>query len=841
MDQSLFISMPYISGVAITHPEPLSRYLPQIPDGVISTWLNKNISKGSWILDPFGASPRLTVEAARAGFRLLVTANNPIARFLLEMVSNPPKADDLKSALAELAASYKADERMEPHIRSLYNTRCARCGQIVSADAFIWEHGNPTPFLRIYTCPYCGDSGEHACTPYDAELASQFSSGGLHKARALERVVASSDQDRIHVEQALSVYMPRALYALITIINKIEGLNISSIGQKHLAVLLLNAFDQGNAMWRDPGSRERRRQLTIPRHFRENNIWLALEQGIDLWCSGDNPETDPIVPITTWPEVPPVSGGICVYEGRLVSIADSFSSVNIKAVCAAIPRPNQAFWTLSALWAGWLWGREAVGSFKGVLHRQRYDWGWHTSALSSVFKQLVNLLDPSISILGLISEAEPGFIASVLVAAEIAGCGIQGIAVLPEEDQAQIVWRCKNNTEITQNDASLIESGVISARIYLESRGEPASYLNTISAAFLNIIQLLPSRIDQTIGEKKSISETHIKISDQSAQNEPTPSLVYSKVYNSAREALSYRSGFLRFNLQDLSKVESSAKNQVIQDTFLSPNIEKANTDEDESVETELLTSEGELLSEKERPTRSSDISESTLLWLRETENVNHLCTTDRYELTLMDYLITHSGSSIEEVNMMMCEKFPGLYTPDPEFIRICLESYGEKTPIDENRWQIRQEDKPNVRIIDIGGAHRYIHQIAKRLGILYTDHRSNGIITSISWMDDIGDFDYYFFPMITATVGEIVLFSEQRPSKGFIVIPGSRANLVIYKLQRDPRLSKAFNPAQGNWRFLKFRHLKSLAENPLLNRDNLDQLLILDPLTYSTPQLRLI
>ena len=59
------------------------------------------------------------------------------------------------------------------------------------------------------------------------ELSSQFSSSGLHKARALERVVASTDQDRIHVEQALSVYIPRALYALITIINKIEGLNIS--------------------------------------------------------------------------------------------------------------------------------------------------------------------------------------------------------------------------------------------------------------------------------------------------------------------------------------------------------------------------------------------------------------------------------------------------------------------------------------------------------------------------------------------------------------------------------------------------------------------------------------
>ena len=45
---------------------------------------------GSWVLDPFGFSPRLALEAARAGYRVLVTVNNPITRFLLEMSARPP-------------------------------------------------------------------------------------------------------------------------------------------------------------------------------------------------------------------------------------------------------------------------------------------------------------------------------------------------------------------------------------------------------------------------------------------------------------------------------------------------------------------------------------------------------------------------------------------------------------------------------------------------------------------------------------------------------------------------------------------------------------------------------
>jgi hypothetical protein len=840
MDQRVFATLPYIPGVVPKKTELLSRYLPPIPDGVISTWLIKNVPPGSLILDPFGASPRLAVEAARAGFRVLVTSNNPITRFLLEVACVPPKPEDLQSALAELAASYKAEERIEPHIRSLYNTHCARCGQIVSADAFIWEHGNSSPSIRIYTCPFCGDSGEHPCTIFDSERMKQFSSSGLHKARALERVVTSTDQDRIHVEQALSVYLPRALYALITIVNKIEGLNIPSTGQKYLAALLLHAFDQANAMWRVPSSRERRRQLTIPRHFRENNIWVSLEQGIDILSNDSSKDISSNVPISIWPELPQEDGGICVYEGRLVSIIDSLPGLNIKSVCAAIPRPNQAFWTLSALWAGWLWGREAVGSFKSVLHRQRYDWAWHTTALASVFKQLSNILEPTTSILGLLGEAEPGFIASTLVAAGFAGCDLQGVAIRDEEDQTQIVWKCKTAVEPPQVWTSLSESGIESARTYLESRGEPASYLNTISAAFISIIQSWVSGNEKQIMEKEGATGMQSKSSDSANQSEPSPSLTYSRIYNTAREALSYRSGFLRYNLQDLSPIEPMAKPEVIQNSLFSLELGKIDIEEDESPNISIPTNEVEPALEKERPTRSSDVSESVLLWLRTTDNSNHMSISDGYEINLLSFLKSHPGSTIEDIDIMLCEKYKGLYTPDAEFIRICLDSYGEKDPNDNDRWHLRPEDEPGVRQRDLENARNNIRQIGVRLGLSTIDHQADNI-SSISWDDSKGQFDLWFFPIVTANIGEIIFFNELLPGKGFVVIPGSRANLIIYKLRRDPRLNKAFTPSMDNWHFLKFRHLRSLAENPLLNLENLDQLLFLDPLTYSTLQLRLI
>ena len=63
-------------------PGPLARFMPPLEDGVISAWLPAyaHAPAGSWVLDPFGFSPRLALEAARAGYRVLVTVNNPITR-----------------------------------------------------------------------------------------------------------------------------------------------------------------------------------------------------------------------------------------------------------------------------------------------------------------------------------------------------------------------------------------------------------------------------------------------------------------------------------------------------------------------------------------------------------------------------------------------------------------------------------------------------------------------------------------------------------------------------------------------------------------------------------------
>ena len=138
----------YIPGLKPAETGPLSRFLPALEEGVIAHWLPTHASPGAWLLDPFGFSPRLALEAARAGYRVLVTVNNPITRFLLEIAATPPAESDFKAALAELEIAKKGDERLGAHLQSLYVTPCEKCGRDNQAESFLWRKGEDSPYAR---------------------------------------------------------------------------------------------------------------------------------------------------------------------------------------------------------------------------------------------------------------------------------------------------------------------------------------------------------------------------------------------------------------------------------------------------------------------------------------------------------------------------------------------------------------------------------------------------------------------------------------------------------------------------------------------------------------------
>jgi len=762
----LLPSVAYSPGYPSAITGPLARFLPQIPLRVISPWLQAHIAPGSLILDPFGSSPRLVVEAAQAGYRVLVAANNPVTRFLIELSCANATDEQLRATLAELASMRKGSDRIEPLIRSLYATKCEKCGEEIEAHTFLWERGANVPYGKLYTCPSCGDAETRPVNEQDIARAAQFAADKLHRARALERVTSINDPDRPHAEEALETYLPRAVYALFTLINKLDGMNLDTSQRMFVEGLLLSACDQGNCLWSYPGTRVRPKSLSIPPRFRENNIWLALENAIQ--------ELLPPVPdlgskklsFTHWPDLPPESGGISLYEGRLKELIDETSGQKIDCVFGAIPRPNQAFWTLSALWAGWLWGREAVAPFKNVLRRRRYDWTWNTIALQAALDHLSKILSPGVSFLGLVGEAEASYLSSVLIAAANADFSLTGLALRAESSQAQIVWQFipPASPPVSASGQELSQQSTNAALTYLEQRGEPANYLQIHTAALVSLAARKQLVLWNT--DKPTIPRP--------------PADTFTQVSELFENAFSYRTGFLRYGGSD--------KSLEIGQWWLRSNIQ---------------------------------IQKPPVIPLA-----------DRIETTILHYLIENPGGSLADLDRDVCGLFSGLFTPSVELLTTCLQSYGFEEPVGSDHWFLRSEDIPTSRQKDIAQIRKTLASIASPLGFMVTGEGP------MIWVDPEGQIQYVIYLIESAAFGDIMNQNRYPPPKCIIVMPGSRANLVLYKLRRNPYLNQ--NVTAG-WRFIKFRHVYQMVRIPTLSRDNLDDILSQDPFQETDNQIRLL
>ncbi|MBE0680427.1 MAG: hypothetical protein IH589_00805 [Anaerolineales bacterium] len=501
---------PFIPGFKPADSGPLSRFLPPLEEGVISAWLSHLNRPSAWLLDPFGFSPRLALEAARSGYRVLVTANNPVTRFLLETFANPPPESEFIAALADLGAVKKGEERLAGLFQSLYFTTCEKCSQQIQAQSFLWRRGEDVPYSRLYECPHCGDSGEHPATEEDKEHAKRIAAtDGLHRSRAFERVVSLKDEDRNYAEEAIEHYLPRPLYVLTTIINRFDNLNLSPERKRALTALTLLACDAGNTLWAHPSERPRPKQLSTPGQFRENNLWMMLERGVSLFAESGSP-----VPFEAWPKKIPESGGICIYEGRLKDLAHEVKrEIPIAAVIGSVPRPNQAFWTFSALWAGWLWGKDAVEPYKTALRRRRYDWAWNATALFAIFSHLNELLADDVPMFGLIPEPEPAFMTSALTAAHAAGFELTSVALRTEHDPAQVNWKSGQKKTPAAADVEVVRKAMFE---FLSARGEPAGYIylhlaGLIACAEINVLKQPGHEFDEALRKTQSLFESALK------------------------------------------------------------------------------------------------------------------------------------------------------------------------------------------------------------------------------------------------------------------------------------------------------------------------------------------
>jgi len=99
---------------------PFERFLPLEPPGMVDHWLKRETPPGSTILDPLGSSPRAIIEAANAGYRVLVASNNPVIAFETRLLASKPEKAAFISVFRELSDQKRVTSAWK--IRSWNNT-----------------------------------------------------------------------------------------------------------------------------------------------------------------------------------------------------------------------------------------------------------------------------------------------------------------------------------------------------------------------------------------------------------------------------------------------------------------------------------------------------------------------------------------------------------------------------------------------------------------------------------------------------------------------------------------------------------------------------------------------
>lgn len=744
------MNLPYISGNSAPPELPLGRFLPPIPQGIVTRWAGQHLAKGSFILDPFGFNPLIPIELVEAGYPVLVSANNPIHAFLIRILASAPQRDEMVAALQDLAVTSRGDDRMEPYIRGLYQVKCADCGALIEADSFLWKKDADRPYAAWVNCANCGANGEQPLNPSSPNSLDELPPAQLHQARALNRIAGGDDPLRPQVQTALTSYPIRPLIVLQTIINKLDGLEQTPRRRDFLIALILSAADQGNTLWAYPTPRERPRQLTVPPVYQEKNLWKAMENAIDTWQVLSEP-----IPVEQWSGQKPNHPALFLFEGRLKELTPTPTPDTIGGVITAIPRPNQAFWTLSALWTGWIWGQKAVDPIRQVLSRQRYDWNWHTNALRAIFGLLHDLAQPSAKILGLVAEVEPMLLLATLLAADSVGGRLSGFALSQDDQIAQCQFERQQGTPGTVKPSEAFDLAKQAVTDYFLEKGEPAHF---------------------------------------------------EELYAAVLAALAH-------------------KNALAMDIFMQ------NENQVASETAHLIESLFEQRSFLQRVGGGTASFETGIWWLAYPGDAKEPLI-DRLEQVVVRHLIKAGKTTSNEVKAAAYEALQGVFTPSHDDLLNCLESYAELTDPKAHLWTLRESDQPAARKADLDEMHQTLAQMGKALGYEVQDGEVQ------TWREPDSGITALSFVIVASAIVEKHLDDPRNEAESrIILIPGSRANLLAYKKERDPVLKAKLD---HGFTLMKFRLVRDLAANPLISRELFLEQLLADPPEYQTSQLAL-
>ena len=766
--------------------EPLRSFLLPLPVEVVEefapVWCGE---PGAPILIPFSQSAAALRAASRCG-RVVASDPNPLTALLQGLQVQPPPPQTARRALRALGDRLVKGARLGEVLLRLYETPCPSCGRPLVAEAFLWDRELRRPVQRKIRCAPCGLEGWVRTVPQDAARFAEPEKKGFHYWRVLDLLARRGDALYPAAREFLDLYTPRNLQALDLLAT--EAASAFARDEDRLLrdvawAMLIGCLDLCSSLHPAEGLPMPRR-LRPARRFLERNVWLVLEEMAAYW-----------------------EGLAQAGEGRgwgvhlrCGSVGEAFSSLQRGGAPLAIlspPPPHPTFWHLTYFWTCWLWGREAAEKVRPLLHLAGPSWTWYVQALTRALRVVAAYLAETAPLV-LWLRQDRSLAEAVLLAAASAGFvpvtgAVQFREIAPlSSGGAEVLALFRRAAAPARGQTDLPQAAREAARDLLARLQEPASFAQLWGAFYWRLLE-----------------------------EGALPDLFASK--GALVEMLRGLEGPLREELAALVRAgEAEALGSWEQGRL-------------------GLPEEGEAA----RPFQ---------FWRRKRPWEEEFPLTDRVESAVWSALLGRPGQRAADLCREVYSGLGGLCTPPVGWVEECLRSYGQEG--EGGRWALRPEDRPERRWQEFLDLLADLRALGQALGFRVVENQAHlgrcrtvwGEVPSpvaaeeagaallplpfvVGWVDE-GRLQYAFALSWTSSVAPVAVGSAAGPAgvRRCLVIPGGRASLLAYRKARAPWLSSLLE--QGNWYFIKYRHLRQLAAEPeAVSRARLEQSFGLDPI----------
>jgi hypothetical protein len=745
------------------------------PARAIAAYLRAYAPPGTLVVDPFCQSPDIVREALASEHHVIAISFNPLDALRTRLALSTVPTHEVETAVTRLADSPKAGVPLREHLQRLYRTTCPRCRREVIADYFIWERGGELPRRVHYRCAACGDAGLRDCDENDGRILQEVQPRGLHYYYVLDRVAGREGRARKFAARLMELYTPRGLYILANVLLKVENLFSGSVAHDYLRLGLLHALEQGSKLHPVPGepAPSHAPGLHPPPHFVEWNAWQLFEEATRRLA-----QSQPAAPITlaaNVQELLPPGRPAAAFVGHMTvrQLAPALPAGSVSLVWAQPPAHGRTQWALPYLWTGWLYGQAEAASLWPLVKRHSSGRTWYLHAIRGTLLALQKTLQVE-GHLVLVSESK-GLAHHEMLTLAGAGASLRLETALYHSREPEVATRPFGGL-----------------RGDYRSVWAPGTPVPPWPMAMADLVTKLRDVVVAAAEETLQ------------ARAEPAP---FARLHCHIWEALARR-GILQ-------RIMVSKELPVPQD-WVREQIQQALQDQVGSTFVQLWEAES-------RPPIGEAAEGDCLWWLAQAPHVPPLV--ERVEQAVYETLAAAEATTTAELLTTVYARFPGMLTPEGEWVLACLRSYGQQTA--PGRWTLQEGERPSERAKARERVLYTLQDLGQRWG--YEVKLARGL--ALRWVQ-VGRQPIVWAILDTAALSLLLDAASSELAAGarkLAVISDARQDLMALRWTRSPHLRQEL--ASGGWQFIHEQDLHHWAEQHNLTLSDLDTLASLDPL----------